>query len=141
MNKIITTNGESHKKITAASISMLIIIIWVIFSAVYIIQDKWQDYQLTQMQRAYQNGITDSVRTLMAESAKCNKIPLYYGNQTVEVIALSCLSPSKEENPQASAGAKPVAVEKPSEPTAEQPTAPQNPNKPAVEQPQANEMP
>lgn len=116
--------------------------IWVIFSAIYIINDQWQDFQTAQMQQAYQKGVSESVRALMTESAKCNKVPLYYGDQTVEVVAVSCLSAAEKGNPQPSASAKPATTEKINEePAAQQPSIIQNPNEPATEQPQANKKP
>ncbi|MFH1188138.1 MAG: hypothetical protein V1688_04770 [bacterium] len=131
------TDNASHKKILALSIIALIIMIWIIFSAIYIINDKWKDFQLSQMQQSYQKGVADSVRALMTESAKCDKIPLYYGGQTVEVVAVSCLQKQDENKSQTSA-AKPAAAEKPNEPAAEQPAAIGNQNEPAIEQPQMN---
>lgn len=136
---MITTNSANiatHKKIIATSVVIVMIIGWIIFSLIYIVSDKWQDYQLSQMQQAYQQGISKSVQTLMTESAKCNKIPLYYGDQIIEVVDTSCLSASKEE----SANKKPTAAKSP-ESTTEQPKATEKPNESTTEQPKATEKP
>lgn len=150
MNKIITTKGSSHKKTVAASISILVIIVWIIFSAVYIIQDKWEDYKIDKMTQSYQKGasegVANSVRTLMSEASKCKKIPLYYGDASIEVVAVSCLTAPEENNseklPAPSKKAEEPEAKKPNEPTAEEPAVKEKlkePEIPTAEQPAPTE--
>ncbi len=145
MNKIITTNGQIHKRAVSNVIIMLVVIVWIIFSAVYIIQDRWDDYQVSQMQQAYQGGVSagvaNSVRTLMTEVSKCNKVPLYYGNTTVEVVAMSCLSTPQGDADEVSSDDKKPAAKKAEEPVIENPTVSENPNEPKMEQPPTQENP
>ncbi len=86
----------SYKKI----IGIVFLVAWIIFSALYIINDKRKDFRTVQMQQAYQQGytegVTNSVRTLMTESSKCSPVPLVDGDKTVEVVAVPCLQ--KEQN-------------------------------------------
>lgn len=138
MNKTITTNNANNKKITIARAMSILAIIWIVFSIFYIIKDQWEDFQLSKMQQSYQNGVSDSVRTLITESAKCNKIPLYYDNQTIEMIEISCISENKNENQQESANQKPITPITTEEKASESSTTP---TQLQAEQPQATEKP
>lgn len=81
----------SYKKIIGA----VVLFAWIIFSIVYIANDQWQVLQTVKMKQAYQQGVSDSVRALMTESAKCAPVPLVDGDKKVEVVAVSCLQTDK----------------------------------------------
>lgn len=76
---------------------ILVIFVWVGFSIWYIANDQWQDFQNTKMQAAYQKGFSDSVKTLMNESTKCQPIPLFNGDKRVEMISIECLQKANEQ--------------------------------------------
>lgn len=140
MGKLLTINQANYKKITIKRVMAILAMIWVIFSILYIIKDQWEDFQLSKMQQSYQNGVSDSVKTLISESAKCNKIPLYNDNQTIEMIEVSCVSDSKKDNSQESANKKsvaPIITEQPQSETIPLPATPQS----QAEQPSAAEKP
>lgn len=86
----------SYKKI----IILFIAVVWIIFSAIYIINDQWKDFQTIQVRQAYNAGVSASVRTLIQESAKCAPVPLFNGDQKTEVIAVKCLQQAKEQQQQ-----------------------------------------
>ncbi len=80
------------KKIfTKKFIVLVIIIIWIIFSVGYIINDQWQDFRIEQIKDAYQSGAANSIKTIISESTKCQPIPLFDGSTKVSVIAVKCL--------------------------------------------------
>ena len=81
------------KKITI----LVTIIIWIIFSVTYIINDQWQDFKIDQIQVAYQNGASSSIKTIISESAKCQPIPLFDGSTKVSLIAIECLQQAELE--------------------------------------------
>ena len=65
--------------------------IWVIFSVVYIAHDFWEKSVNKQVNKAYQAGLVDSVKTLIRESEKCKPIPVFEGEKQVELISIKCL--------------------------------------------------
>lgn len=85
------------KIITKKSILILLVIVWIVFSAGYIAYDQWQDFKTGQMQVAYQQGLIDSVRTIMNESTKCQPIPLLDGDKQVNIIAVECLQQVEQQ--------------------------------------------
>jgi hypothetical protein len=97
MNRILPTNKKNNKK-PIATISIAILIVWIIFSVVYMANDQWSDFQLVKMQQAYKSGIDDSVRTVIEEADKCSMVPLYDGNQKIDVVSVKCLSQQVAEN-------------------------------------------
>lgn len=82
---------------TTKNIVVAFTLVWIVFSVGYIIRDQWQDFQNGRVQAAYQQGLTDTVRTLMGQVASCNPIPLFDGDTRVEVIAVSCLQQAQEQ--------------------------------------------
>ncbi len=85
------------KFFTKKIIILTAIIIWIIFSVGYIINDQWQDFRIEQIQVAYQKGASDSIRTIINESAKCQPIPLFDGSTKVNMIAVECLQQAEKQ--------------------------------------------
>lgn len=83
----------NYKKI----ICVVILVAWIIFSAIYIARDKWQDLQTIQMKQAYQKGVSDIVRAVITESSKCAPISLKDGDKKIDIIAVSCVSENNEK--------------------------------------------
>lgn len=73
------------------NITLMIAILWIIFSVGYVVLDQWQKFQVNYVQTAYQEGLSDSVKIMINESGKCVPIPLIDGETKVEMIAISCL--------------------------------------------------
>lgn len=96
MNKILPRSQTSYVK-TSATIGMIVLILWIIFSVLYMVNDQWNDFQLVKMQQAYNKGVADSISTLITESDKCSAVPLYYENQRIDVVAVKCL-PKQEDS-------------------------------------------
>ncbi|MFH1325536.1 MAG: hypothetical protein ABIH49_02070 [archaeon] len=49
---------------------------------------------------AQNQGVQYAVYSIMLEAAKCQPVPLTFGNQTMNVVAVECLPPELFENPQ-----------------------------------------
>lgn len=81
----------NYKKIIGA----VVLTAWIIFSIVYIANDKWQDLQTIQIKQAYQQGVSDTVRAVITESAKCAPVSLKDGDKKTEIVAVSCTSTEK----------------------------------------------
>ena len=68
-----------------------VVIIWIIFSAGYIIRDQWQSFKVEQLGQAYQQGIADSVNQLMTEAEKCEPVNVFNQEKEIQVISVECL--------------------------------------------------
>ena len=84
--------------LTKQIIAILILTLWALFSAAYIINDLWQDFKLTQLSAAYNQAKAETVQQLIQESSKCQPFNIYNQEQKVDLIAVHCLS--EEETPE-----------------------------------------
>jgi hypothetical protein len=75
--------------------------IWIIFSAVYIARDIWEDFQTEQVSRAYQLGKTDmiNVAILQAKNEKCEPFLLWSDNEQIQLININCLQQAEPSAP------------------------------------------
>ncbi|KPJ57138.1 hypothetical protein AMJ49_02455 [Parcubacteria bacterium DG_74_2] len=75
----------------------IIIVIWIVFSVIYIFYDFWTDFKLKILNQAYQQGRIDTINTLINQAKKCEPIPIFSGEERIEVININCLeAPQKE---------------------------------------------
>ena len=87
-----------HLTLTKATIAILILTLWTTFSMTYIVRDHWQDFKLTQLTVAYNQGRGETVQQLIQEPSKCQPFNIYNQEQKVDLIAVHCLS--EEETPE-----------------------------------------
>lgn len=76
----------------------------------YIGIDKYfqarQAEQLSLFQQGAQAGYQQAVLQLMQQAATCRQVPLFYNNQTINVIAVECLSQAQQSQAQAQGAQK-----------------------------------
>ncbi|MEW5907864.1 MAG: hypothetical protein AB1643_01640 [Patescibacteria group bacterium] len=72
-------------------ISHLIVLIWIIFSLIYIVYDVWSDFKSKQLNQAYQQGKIDTINTLIKEAEQCNPLPVFSDEKQIQLINVSCL--------------------------------------------------
>ncbi len=88
-----------EKPFNKKSFGILLVVLWVAFSVYYIINDQWTDFKTREVERAYQKGVADSVKSLTAQLKDCKPVPLFDGVEKAEVISIKCLQEmSKQEN-------------------------------------------
>jgi len=80
------------RNITKKQILVFAFAIWIVFSVGYIAYDQWQRFKIRYSQSAYKQGISDSIKTLMAQMEKCVVVPLYNGDKKVEAVSVECLN-------------------------------------------------
>lgn len=67
---------------------IIILIIVILVSALFIGIPKYNQYQqIKGAQIGYEQAIID----IMNQVSSCQRIPLIYNNQTIEIIAIGCL--------------------------------------------------
>ncbi len=69
----------------------ILFIAWIVFATLYVIYGEYSRLNLFVAQNAYNAGYQDSVAQLLNEVAKCQPVPITFGNQKVEVIGVACL--------------------------------------------------
>ena len=69
----------------------VIILIWIIFSLIYIGYDIWGKKELKEnCQQAYSQGQADMKNKLIEDTKNCNPVTLYQGDTSVQFINVSC---------------------------------------------------
>ena len=73
----------------------LVLLILFVLSLAYIFFDKYQEgqqkEQLSIYQQGMQAGYEQAIVQLMQQAATCQQVPIFVGNQTINIIAVECL--------------------------------------------------
>ena len=77
------------------SVSKIVLVVWLVFTTLYLVYGEYSRLTNFVAQNAYQQGYSDSVTRLVAEVTKCQPVPITVGTQTINVIGLECL----QQNP------------------------------------------
>lgn len=80
------------------SISKIVLIVWLVFTTLYLVYGEYSRLTGFVAQTAYNQGYRDSATQLVAEVTKCQPVPITLGTQTVSVIGLECLQKAAEAN-------------------------------------------
>jgi hypothetical protein len=77
--------------ITKRFILNTIFLLWLIFSVSYIINDLWNDFKITKLNQAYQQGRIDTINELIRQAQTCQQFPVFSGEKQVNLINIDCL--------------------------------------------------
>ncbi|MAH03815.1 hypothetical protein CMI39_03450 [Candidatus Pacearchaeota archaeon] len=83
--------GTNKTKLT---IGILILIILILLSFIvysFVIKPQFTGYVLEKQIQTYNQGIEDTVFSIMQKAGDCSQVPLIFGNQTMNIIAIDCL--------------------------------------------------
>jgi hypothetical protein len=109
----------------------IILIVWVVFSVIYVINGEWNRFKNYVAEKNYAEGRKEMVVQIITEAKKgCQPVPLFAGNSQVSVVNTDCLGGGKDNN---SAGQPAAAQPAPVRPPVQPPVAP--PAQPPAEQP------
>jgi predicted negative regulator of RcsB-dependent stress response len=86
-------------KISKNAIIMIILIIWTVFSIIYIGWSTWNNFKLNQMRTAANQGYQQAIIDVATTANKCEStgVPLNVGTDssgkavTVTIVGVSCL--------------------------------------------------
>lgn len=84
-------------KLQKSVIFMIALIIWSVFSVVYIGWSSWQNFKAKQVQVALSQGYQQAFIDIATVAQKCEAVPLNLGKdkdgkeQTMEIVATQCL--------------------------------------------------
>ena len=79
-------NINFSKKIILRSLVLL----WIVFSIVYIIWDVWSDFKVDKLNQAYQQGRTDTVNAVMTEAEKCQVFSIFSAEKQIQLKNVDC---------------------------------------------------
>jgi len=104
-------------KINKTACTIIVLIIWTVFSIGYICVFKVNEFKLNQMNGAAQQGYQQAIIDVGAAANKCdsNGVPLNVGTDkdgkviTVTIVGVSCL---QQQQPAAATPATPAATKK-----------------------------
>jgi hypothetical protein len=77
-------------KAAAKKILLIILGLWIVFSVGYVLRDQWIKFQNRQILAAYQNGVANTLRTLMSQAELCQPVSLMDGDKKIELIKVGC---------------------------------------------------
>lgn len=88
---------------------LAILIVWAVFSAIYIGYTTWTNFKMGQMNQAYQQGRADTVNNLISRANEdCQPFNVNSGNEKVNLINVECLQQqgAAEQGAQGNQGAQ-----------------------------------
>ncbi len=88
-------SGQLKKTITT-----IFLVLWFVFSVVYIAVDSWNNFKNFKLKAAYQQGLAESINTIIKESEKCSPISLYNNDKQIQIISLACLQQDNNQQQQ-----------------------------------------
>lgn len=79
----------------------LALLVWIIFSVMYILFDIYQGFQAGMLNQAYLSGKTSTAQALIekAEDPSCKPFNVYIGEKKVDLINVACLTQSAPTEP------------------------------------------
>ncbi|MCX6761161.1 MAG: hypothetical protein NTZ84_03630 [Candidatus Nealsonbacteria bacterium] len=76
--------------LTKKTILYLLVLLWLVFSVVYIVNDVWSDYKNVQLVQAYNQGRADTINTLFQEAEKCTGFSVFTAEKEIQLIKMGC---------------------------------------------------
>jgi len=88
----------------------IVIIIWLIFTTLYLVFSEYNRLNFVVGQTAYNSGVHDTLAQIMAGASQCQPVPLTIDSNTIEVIGTKC-----QQLPEAAQPAETKVVADPAE--------------------------
>ncbi len=79
------------------SVGKIILVIWVVFSILYVGYTQYRYFQSFVANRAYETGLKDAVTQVIQKSQECKAFPVTIGEQGVQLINVACLQQKEGE--------------------------------------------
>lgn len=74
------------------SVTKIILMVWIVFSVVYIALAEWQRFKVF----IYDRGVTEAVARVIEQAQRCQPFPVYADGVTVNLVNVDCLQPEKK---------------------------------------------
>ncbi len=80
------------------STAKIILVVWLVFSALYVLRGEYNRLSFIVADTAYNRGVGDTAMRLINQSKECKPIPVVAGEKRVEVIDIACLQAPEESS-------------------------------------------
>ncbi len=84
-------------KLKKVTIVFTILVIWAVFSLVYIGFDMWRDFQEGQVQQAFNQGSASTINQIFSRTENCQPVNLFSENEQINLIRTDCLKTEAPE--------------------------------------------
>jgi len=85
-------------KICSCKIWRIVLIVWVVFTTLYLVYGEYNRLANYVAKNAYNQGLTTAVTQIITESEKCQPIPINVNDKKATLINIDCLKqPAAEE--------------------------------------------
>lgn len=99
LKKIPVNWKKFMKKITVTPISTVLLVIWIVFSVLYVGYDLWQEIKQLPVEQAYSKGKTETLNALVSNSQTCKPVNVQSQAGTAQLINVACLQQKQVEQP------------------------------------------
>lgn len=79
------------------SAKKIILIVWVVFSILYVAYNEWSRFSVYVMQRSYEQGVTDAVSQVIQQSQTCKAFPVNVGQNKATLVNVDCLKQAQNQ--------------------------------------------
>ena len=83
---------EDKSKILIAVLALLVLVLGTVVAYSFAVKPVISGYATN----AQNQGVQYAVLSIMQEAAKCQQVPLTFGNQTINIIAVECLQNAQQ---------------------------------------------
>jgi hypothetical protein len=75
----------------------IVLIVWLVFSALYVAYGEYNRLNNFVAKRAYQAGLGDAVTEVIKQAQACKAFPVTFRDQGVQLINIECLKGGEEQ--------------------------------------------
>jgi len=68
-----------------------LLILWLVFSVLYVGWNEWTRFKVFVMQNSYNQGVSDTVAKVINESKACKAFPINIGESKATLVSVDCL--------------------------------------------------
>jgi predicted PurR-regulated permease PerM len=86
------------KRVAVTPISTVLLVIWIVFSVLYVGYDLWQEIKQLPVEQAYTSGRTEALNSIVTNASTCKPINVQSNAGTAQLINVACLQ-QKDEAP------------------------------------------
>jgi len=78
------------------SVKKIILVLWLVFSILYVGWNEWSRFKSFVMQRSYSQGVADAVGQVIEQGKTCKSFPVNVGENKTTLISIECLQKAQE---------------------------------------------
>ena len=83
-------------RIKSLSTKKVILIVWIIFSILYVLYGEWNRFKTVVIDNSIQRGQASAVLQVIQQAQECKAFQIFAGEQKVQLINVDCLQQSDD---------------------------------------------